>query len=79
MSAQFSIEVWRDSRSCADVRIYRGQRRLERVLVIPGDCLDGELDGDMAIFIRPGGDLDADVEVDMPAAEHGPQAVGPQG
>ena len=69
MGALFSIEVWRDSQHSADVRIYRGQRRLERVLVIPGDCLDGELDEDMTIFIRPGGVLEMDAEAEIPASE----------
>lgn len=55
-----SIEVWRDSGASAVVSVYQNSRRIDRVTVLPGDCLDLELGDGLHAMV---GEMPRDEEI----------------
>jgi len=51
--ALVSIEVWRGSGSSAAITVYQDDRRIDRVIVMPGDTLDLELEDGMRATVGP--------------------------
>lgn len=46
-----SVEVWRDSATSTIVSVYQERTLVDRVVVIPGDCLDLELEDGMSAVL----------------------------
>jgi hypothetical protein len=49
VTVQISIEVWRDSADDGIAQIFTDGVRTEGVIIIPGDCLDLELEDNQAV------------------------------